>query len=78
MIIAACLIFIIIIIIIVSIIIIIVIILIIVGCRSRQRGEAAVKEIINTSGNSKVFGQRCPMYKNFKHQAFDQRHTHVY
>jgi len=27
---------------------------IIVGCRSRQRGEAAVKEIINTSGNSKV------------------------
>ena len=25
------------------------------GCRSRQRGEAAVKEIINTSGNSKVF-----------------------
>jgi len=28
--------------------------LIIVGCRSRQRGEAAVKEIISTSGNSKV------------------------
>merc|ERR1711971_1441216 len=28
--------------------------LIIVGCRSRQRGEAAVKEIVNASGNSKV------------------------
>ena len=31
---------------------------IIVGCRSRQRGEAAVKEIISTSGNSKVSAKK--------------------
>merc|ERR1712055_736112 len=32
--------------------------LIIVGCRSRRRGEAAIKEIVRTSGISKVVAGR--------------------